>query len=403
MTKKNPVPAPSSDEVRPLVLNSVEVDFTLADLDWNHDKAEKRTLSILGKTLEVRLYANGGYEFGPVQPSKERVTLIHEGPVFGFVNATGYMMDKDVNNRYAFIDKGIHSKAAFDDTDFIAREDMHYFNLDILTNQGAAKFLAKWGVLDQLRAHPDNVGDPLAEHGWHVIHIIKRVVYYGHKIEGLDKDQLAERAALLERAKKAKDLKVDPNTLPLTPVSAEDMVGYKRANDKAFDQINLHEGIEYVLDALDGKRTIRLALRPNKGFESQVDFLRTRVDKLWETAASRLEAYEKGMAKIRAQQNVQGGGFGYSTRQALRDAVDNTIAKAGAVKVFVEEGGTLVEKEVQPEQLKKASYYFVDAATGEKLNSPAPFMRTDQEARYGVARAIEDGKKFVVRKWAAAS
>lgn len=318
-----------------------------------------RNLDILGATIEVESFDTGAVRFGKTEGIKEYVTLRHFNEVLGFLNGIKYTLD----GKYPQLSRGWHAKFDAGDFDYSNLTDAAYLNWDILGDPNVAKMLVAHGIerkqggmlvlgIKNYKLYPQYHVNPVKDAELVVTAKVAKLEREAAKV----KDQ-----ATLDLVAQYRDGVIDISLLDLPEMSNEELQPWRDRNDKAWNQVNLHKGLDLILDVVAGKRAVLVAFKPFAGLREesksfQISVINSKKALVFGTREERAADTARGIQASVDRKFIAKGA--YLVREDIGGiGTAATQLVSGGMRVFV----AGVEREVQPEQLIKASLRYAEA------------------------------------------
>lgn len=345
-----------------------------------------RSLDILGSTIEVESFDTGAVRFGTTQGIKEYVTLRHFGEVLGFLNAWKYALD----GKYPQLKRGFHAKFAEGDFDYVALKDAAYVNFDALNDIDTVKMLLAHGIERK-------------QGGILVLGIKNYKLYRQYHVNAMEWPELKRAAAVAKLTRVATDNKdqatldliekynegtIDISLLDLPVMSNEDMQVWNDNNEKAWNQVNLHKGLDLIIDIVAGKRAVLVAFKPftnlseeRKNFQFSV--VSNKISLVFGTREERAADTARGIQAAADRQFIRKGA--YMVRNDIQGmGTAATKLVADGIRVFVNGN----ETNVPAEQLIKSKVRY---AEGSEFTRHMPFLADLNAVKAAVSFARAKG------------
>ena len=327
------------------------------------------SLTILGQgEIEVASFDTGSVRFGKTEGIKEYVTLNYFGEILGFLNAVGDTLD----GVYPVLKRGFHSKREEGDFDFVDKVESDYVNFDSLRDLDTLKMLIEHGIERK-------------QGGWTVLRVKNYKLGPQYHVNPMKDKELVEAAqmAKMERLVDAGD----PN--PAIPtLTAEELVIWRRNNDKAWAQVNKHKGLDLLVEIAEGKRAVLLAYKPMRNTSTdRAEFERRTIDakifRLFGTREVRAEAKRESIERAQSRAFVENGARMIQRNTGgIADAANRIISQD--IRVFV--AGQ--EVDVAAERLIGTSIRYLEA--GERTRH-MPFLANLNQVKGSLAFASQKG------------
>ncbi len=345
-----------------------------------------RALTIKETTIEVESFDTGAVRFGTTKGIKEYVRLTHFGEVLGFLNGIKYVLD----GKYPQLSRGFHAKFEAGDFDYVSLSDAAYVNFDALNDIDVAEMLVAHNIerkqggtlvlgIKNYKLYSQNHVSPLKDGEL----VIKAKVAKLERIALDSKDQ-----PTLELIKQYREGSIDISLLDLPEMGNEDLQVWRDNNQKAWNQVNLHKGLDLLLDVIAGKRAVLVAFKPfptqseeSKNFQRSV--ISSKISLAFGSREERAEDTARGIQAAADRKFIQKGEFlvrndvkGYGTAA--------TKLVSGDITVFVE--GNAVA--VTAEKLIKTKVRY---AEGGEFTRHMPFLANLNAVKAAVSFAASKG------------